>query len=100
MFEATDHDFEDWVKMNDCLVYFGAVWCQPCKLVKPILEDLEKELGGVKILYVNIANAPMLVQKLMIQSVPTFVKYKDGRPIKSTFGVKSKAELKALALLL
>lgn len=73
--EASDADFQQVVieasKQVPVLVDFWAPWCEPCKVIGPVLEKLAGEANGrFKLVKVNMDENPMLAQALMIQSIP------------------------------
>lgn len=76
------------------LVYFWADWCQPCKLVKPVLERLEEELPQLTIAKVNADDNGELLQAHSITSIPTFLFYKDGELVWTLTGAKPYAIFK------
>lgn len=70
------------------LIDFSAEWCQPCKMMAPILKDLAKEMGdGVRILKIDVDRNPKLAQKLQVQGVPTLVLYQNGKQLWRQSGV-------------
>lgn len=76
------------------LLDFWAVWCGPCKMMKPILDELKKELGTqVEFVEINVDENPGEAQKYGVMSIPTYIVLKDGKEIGRKIGVTSKAEL-------
>ncbi|WP_129598077.1 thioredoxin family protein [Methanohalophilus profundi] len=77
--------------MSNVVLYdFSATWCGPCKMQKPILENLEEEFGDkVDIKEVDVDQSPDLAGKFGIHAVPTLIIEKDGSEIKRYTGVTS-----------
>lgn len=61
------------------LVDFHATWCQPCKVLSPIVEEVKKRMGDrIKVLKIDIDRNQTLAQNLAIQGVPTLIIYRKG----------------------
>jgi len=75
------------------ILYFTADWCQPCKKVKPIVEELNREYfpGIFQIVDVDIENE--MAKTFEIRSVPTFILFEDGNEIKRLVGAQTKQSL-------
>ncbi len=86
VFEVTDHDFQEKVLLASrqvpVVVDFYADWCQPCKVLAPVLEKVVLEFGGTMLLAkVDVDKNPQVSGALRIQSMPTVVVFKDGQPV-------------------
>lgn len=73
---------------------FYADWCGPCQMLKPILEEIEKEHPEVEFVPINIDEEQELAEKYEVMSIPTLVFLDDEDKVVETFvGIKSKAEI-------
>lgn len=91
-----DENFESEVVNSDIpvLVDFFATWCGPCQMLAPTIEELADEYEGkIKIVKVDIDEAPETAQKMGVQSIPTIVLFKDGEAKDKKIGVASKDDL-------
>ena len=76
------------------VLYFTADWCNPCKKVKPIVEEMNKD-SITKFQMIDVDSEMELTKKFEIRSVPTFILIKDGKEIKRTTGAQTKQQLES-----
>ncbi|MFD2728132.1 thioredoxin [Enterococcus camelliae] len=97
MEELTNQTFDAAIASGLTLVDFWAVWCGPCRMQTPILEELSRELSdNQKIAKVNVDQQRDLALKFGIQSIPTILVFQDGRLVDRLIGVRMKDELKQI----
>jgi len=94
----SDANFESTIKNGVSLVDFWAEWCGPCKVQGPIINELADEVDGkANICKLDIDKNQKTAQKYGIQSIPTILIFKNGKPIDKLVGVKPmRALMKAL----
>jgi len=96
MINLTKDNFDQEVKSSEIpvVVDFWAEWCAPCKMLMPILEELEKEISGkVKIAKVNIDEAKELAEQFQVMSIPTLIFFKGGEVVDQNVGALPKEAL-------
>lgn len=82
---------------NIRLTDYWAPWCGPCKIMNPIIDELEKEFKGkVEFVKVNVDDEPGKSSEKGVMGIPTFIVEKEGKEIGRKVGVTSKAELAKL----
>ena len=94
--KITSENFESEVLKAEkpVLVDFWAEWCGPCRMMAPVVEELEKEMGNeVKFAKINIDECPELAEKYNVMGIPTFKCFKNGTEIGTTVGVQGKGDL-------
>lgn len=69
---------------------FYADWCSPCRLTSPIIDELSNEYTEIKFLKVDVDKNPELAQQYSIFSIPTFMIFKDGKPVSQFVGAMGK----------
>lgn len=96
--EITEENYESEVGGSDLpvVIDFYATWCGPCKITKPIFNELAIEYTGrVKFACLNIDQSRNLAIKFGITSIPTFIFIKNNTVLGKTIGGKSHDDLKA-----
>lgn len=97
---ATDQTLEDVIKKNrTVLVDFWAPWCGPCRMISPILDELDKEIGDQAVIAkVNVDENPMSAIKYQIQGIPTLRLFAGGLEVENFVGVQPLERLKNAVL--
>ena len=72
------------------LLDFWAPWCAPCRMVVPIIEEIENEREDIKVGKINVDEQPELASKFGIMSIPTLVVMKNGKIVQQVSGVRPK----------
>ena len=95
MKEINQKEFESVVlnEKENVIVDFYANWCGPCKMLRPILEELARDRSDTKIVSINVDEAEDLASKYGIISIPCVIMFQDGKEVKRSVGLKSKSEL-------
>jgi thioredoxin 1 len=91
--EITDTNFEQEVINSDkpVLIDFWAVWCGPCKMIAPIIEELAGEYEGkIKIGKVDVDNNQVVAGKFGIRSIPTLLIFNKGEVVDQIIGAVPK----------
>lgn len=76
------------------LVDFWAVWCNPCRMLAPVIEELAEEVkDDVKICKLDVDSAGSIASDYGIKSIPTVIIFKNGQITETFVGVRSKEDL-------
>jgi len=95
--DLTDDSFQKEVLESDTpvLVDFWAEWCQPCKMVRPLVHELAEEYQGkVKFSEMDVDANPQVAGNYGVMSIPTIMIFKNGKPQSTMIGVQAKETFK------
>lgn len=96
MLNITKSNFEKEVIFSEIPVVldFWAMWCGPCKMLSPVLDELAAEYSDrARFCKVNVDDEPELAARFGIASIPTLIFFKNGEILKKTVGYREKDEL-------
>ena len=96
--ELNSNEFQNEVLNSKevVLVDFSAVWCGPCKMLAPIVEELSTEMEGrAKVFKIDVDKSGDVAQKYNIMSVPTVMIFKNGEAVDKVVGFQPKESLKS-----
>ena len=89
--EINSDNFNEVLESSEIvLVDFYANWCNPCKMLGPIMEEIANDY---KVYKVNVDESSDLAQQYGIMSIPCVIVFKDGKDISRSIGLKSKEEI-------
>lgn len=96
--ELTNDNFDEVIlnEPSPVLVDFWAVWCGPCKMLSPIVDEIAEqhaENEGFKVAKVNVDEQEDLARKFQIAAIPTVLIFKNGEVAKKSVGLVTKDEL-------
>lgn len=96
--EINTNNFATEVLQSDktVLIDFYADWCGPCKLLSPIVEQVTSENENIKVVKVNVDEAPLVANEFGIMSIPTLVVVKEGKETNRAVGLVDKKTIEAL----
>ena len=93
---VTDENFEAEVLKSDTpvVVDFWAEWCGPCKQLSPVIDEVAGEMAGkVKVVKINIDEAPEAPTKYGVRGIPTLMIFKGGEVVDTRVGGMPKSQL-------
>ena len=92
---ATNTNFTELLQSENLVVVdFWATWCGPCRMLTPILDEIEEEMAGkMEVVKVNVDDADEVAAQYRIMSIPTLLFFKNGQVVDKTVGAMPKAQL-------
>ena len=94
--EVTDQTFEEAVLKAELptVVDFWAVWCGPCKMIAPVLEQIAADYDGkLQVLKLDVDHNNQSAMQYGVMSIPTLILFKDGQPVERIVGFMPKEKL-------
>lgn len=96
--KVTSENFEAEVLKSDATVLadFNADWCGPCRMLKPIVEEIAEEKSDVKVVSINIDDEDELADEYDVSSIPCIVVFKNGVEVERSVGFRPKEDIEQL----
>ncbi|MBO4467220.1 MAG: thioredoxin [Bacteroidales bacterium] len=92
---ATNTTFQELLQDTKLVVVdFWATWCGPCRMLSPILDEVEEEMSDkITVVKVNVDDADQIAMQYRIMSIPTLLFFKNGQIVDKTVGAMPKNQL-------
>lgn len=91
--DLTKENFVQETGKGIVLVDFWASWCGPCRMLAPVMEQVEQEYSQYKVCKVNVDEQPELAKQFGVMSIPTVVCLKNGKESARSIGLVTKEQL-------
>ena len=93
---STNFEAEVLQSTQDVLVDFYADWCGPCKMLTPVIDEIAAEHPDVKVVKLNVDNAPEIATKYGVMSIPTLIVFRNGQAVNQSIGLVGKQAIAAM----
>ena len=92
---ATNTSFDELLQSEKLVIVdFWATWCGPCRMLSPLLDEVEEEMADkIEVVKVNVDDADEIAMRFRIMSIPTLLFFKNGEPVDRTVGAMPKSAL-------
>ncbi len=92
---ATNTSFDELLQSEKLVIVdFWATWCGPCRMLSPLLDEVEAEMEDkVEVVKVNVDDADEIAMRFRIMSIPTLLFFKNGEMVDRSVGAMSKSAL-------
>lgn len=90
---ANNESFEKIINMPSAIVDFWAPWCGPCRMLAPVLEELNDDFPDIVIAKINVDDFPELAGRFSISSIPAILYFENGKLVSQTLGFMEKDQL-------
>ena len=92
---ATNTNFDGLLESEKLVIVdFWATWCGPCRMLSPLLDEVEEEMADkITVVKVNVDDADEIAMRYRIMSIPTLIFFKDGRMVDRSVGAMPKSVL-------
>lgn len=84
--ELNNENFDEEIKNDLVLVDFYAVWCGPCKMMHPVIEEIVNLHHDVKVIKIDVDKHGDLARKYGVMSIPTLILFKNGQIVEKNIG--------------
>ena len=92
---ATNTSFDELLQSEKLVIVdFWATWCGPCRMLSPLLDEVEEEMADkITVVKVNVDDADEIAMRYRIMSIPTLLFFKNGQLVDKTVGAMPKSTL-------
>ena len=89
---ATNNNFQELIQDSKLVIVdFWATWCGPCRMLSPVLDEVEEEMSDkISVVKVNVDDADQIAMQYRIMSIPTLLFFKNGQVVDKIVGAMAK----------